>query len=112
MGVRYMDMVMAHGHCIQIARRKLAWLSSLLIGLSQKQRSPSTTPTPPAPTRQSTTLKRKNKRKKSPLSPTGRLWEGLRGRSRRPSPQQKRILPPHLQLFIDYYEVWFSQRGG
>ena len=34
MGVRYMDMVMAHGHCIQIALRKLAWLSSLLIGLS------------------------------------------------------------------------------
>ena len=41
-------MVMAHGHCIQIARRKLAWLSSLLIGLSQKQQLPSTTPTPGA----------------------------------------------------------------
>ena len=79
MGVRYMDMVMAHGHCIQIARRKLAWLSSLLIGLSQKQQLPSTTPTPPAPTRQSTTLKRKNKRKKVTTISHREIVGGVKG---------------------------------
>ena len=63
-----MDMVMAHGHCIQIARRKLAWLSSLLIGLSQKQQLPSTTPTPPASTGPKHHTKKKERKKVTTIS--------------------------------------------